>query len=277
MTLYIQMAYRLPERRERDPTGPPPSYLDDFLDKVEPLPNTIKSLCHEIRSLDDKINSIVTESSAVVTEAVTRATTKGVPLENVKRTLHDFVHLQASASEYAERKHKLASEARDCIQEKIEEIDKRLVEFEKQLRKEGRWPREEEEVVKTLRAKAPAHLVDRNVKATEKLVKGRRATQPTTPRAAALAARAEEKEKEKEEKKQDDGDEEMIDDSQILYCTCRGVSHGNMVACENKDCEYEWFHFGCVGLTSEPKGAWYCDSCAAALRLKKKSSGGRRK
>ncbi|RKP23505.1 hypothetical protein SYNPS1DRAFT_1687, partial [Syncephalis pseudoplumigaleata] len=46
-----------------------------------------------------------------------------------------------------------------------------------------------------------------------------------------------------------------------LYCMCRQVSYGDMVACDNDDCEFEWFHYECVGLTEPPKGAWYCVSC----------------
>lgn len=30
----------------------------------------------------------------------------------------------------------------------------------------------------------------------------------------------------------------------------RRVSYGEMVGCENPDCEIEWFHFPCVNLTS---------------------------
>ncbi|KAL1953939.1 hypothetical protein VTO42DRAFT_2017 [Malbranchea cinnamomea] len=49
------------------------------------------------------------------------------------------------------------------------------------------------------------------------------------------------------------------------YCTCRSVSHGDMVACDNENCPYEWFHWKCVGLTREPIGTWYCDECRRNL------------
>ena len=58
----------------------------------------------------------------------------------------------------------------------------------------------------------------------------------------------------------DDGDGEA--DDQRLYCFCHQVSYGSMVGCDDKDCPHEWFHWGCVGLTEEPKGKWYCPSCA---------------
>lgn len=53
-----------------------------------------------------------------------------------------------------------------------------------------------------------------------------------------------------------------IDPNEPTYCICQQVSYGEMVGCDNEECSIEWFHFGCVGLTSKPKGKWYCPSCA---------------
>ncbi|KAL1919013.1 uncharacterized protein VTP21DRAFT_2394 [Calcarisporiella thermophila] len=49
-----------------------------------------------------------------------------------------------------------------------------------------------------------------------------------------------------------------IDPNEPLYCYCNQVSFGDMVACDNDQCEREWFHYGCVGLTEPPKGKWFC-------------------
>jgi inhibitor of growth protein 3 len=62
----------------------------------------------------------------------------------------------------------------------------------------------------------------------------------------------------------EDEEEEGAEDSKV-YCTCRSVSHGDMVACDNDSCPYEWFHWKCVGLTREPLGTWYCDECRQTL------------
>lgn len=58
----------------------------------------------------------------------------------------------------------------------------------------------------------------------------------------------------------DDGDEGEGDDTR-KYCTCQKVSYGDMVACDNDECPYEWFHWACVGVKEEPKGAWFCEEC----------------
>jgi hypothetical protein len=48
----------------------------------------------------------------------------------------------------------------------------------------------------------------------------------------------------------------------MLYGVCQGPSHGEMVGCDNEDCEGgEWFHYACVGLTQAPEGEWFCHVC----------------
>lgn len=50
-------------------------------------------------------------------------------------------------------------------------------------------------------------------------------------------------------------------DDDELYCFCQQVSYGAMVACDNPNCKYEWFHYDCVGLKEPPVGVWYCPEC----------------
>merc|ERR1712168_1343067 len=52
-----------------------------------------------------------------------------------------------------------------------------------------------------------------------------------------------------------------IDPNEPTYCLCDQVSFGEMIGCDNDDCEMEWFHFSCVNLTIKPKGKWYCPNC----------------
>lgn len=46
-----------------------------------------------------------------------------------------------------------------------------------------------------------------------------------------------------------------------LYCLCKTLSFGDMIACDNPYCEIEWFHFNCVDVHSQPRGKWYCPYC----------------
>lgn len=47
------------------------------------------------------------------------------------------------------------------------------------------------------------------------------------------------------------------------YCYCNQVSFGEMIGCDNPDCDIEWFHYACVGLTAPPAGKWFCPDCTA--------------
>lgn len=58
--------------------------------------------------------------------------------------------------------------------------------------------------------------------------------------------------------------DQPIDPNEPTYCVCHQVSFGDMIACDNENCEGgEWFHYSCVGLTPETrfKGKWFCPTC----------------
>ncbi|XP_054776929.1 PHD finger protein ING2-like isoform X2 [Prosopis cineraria] len=58
--------------------------------------------------------------------------------------------------------------------------------------------------------------------------------------------------------------DQPIDPNEPTYCICHQVSYGDMIACDNENCQGgEWFHYSCVGLTPETrfKGKWYCPTC----------------
>jgi inhibitor of growth protein 3 len=90
----------------------------------------------------------------------------------------------------------------------------------------------------------------------------RRSPHPSHPRTAAL--RGDEVDHASSSMMMEVDDDEAGDDRK--YCSCQNVSFGNMVACDNDACPYEWFHWGCVGLKSEPNGTWYCPECSEKLR-----------
>lgn len=39
----------------------------------------------------------------------------------------------------------------------------------------------------------------------------------------------------------------------VKYCYCQDEEHGLMVACDNPNCHYQWFHLECLRLKSPPK------------------------
>ncbi|KAH9948802.1 hypothetical protein B0H21DRAFT_689592 [Amylocystis lapponica] len=47
-----------------------------------------------------------------------------------------------------------------------------------------------------------------------------------------------------------------------LYCFCQKLSYGEMIACDNPHCRYQWFHLPCVNLKPPLPDNWYCSECA---------------
>ncbi|GAB7353096.1 hypothetical protein MBLNU459_g3639t1 [Dothideomycetes sp. NU459] len=70
-------------------------------------------------------------------------------------------------------------------------------------------------------------------------------------------------------------EEELIDPDEPRYCVCGDVSWGTMIACDNDDCEKEWFHLDCVKLEEMPprRTKWYCPDCRKKLKLGLTSNG----
>lgn len=56
-----------------------------------------------------------------------------------------------------------------------------------------------------------------------------------------------------------EGEEDESDDTK--YCFCQRVSFGDMVACDNDNCHFQWFHWECVNIKEEPVGDWLCPDC----------------
>lgn len=58
-------------------------------------------------------------------------------------------------------------------------------------------------------------------------------------------------------------DEFLVDPSEPVYCICRQVAFGDMVQCDDEECEIEWFHYPCVNIFKTPKNKWLCPTCTA--------------
>ena len=52
-----------------------------------------------------------------------------------------------------------------------------------------------------------------------------------------------------------------VDPDEPTYCLCNQISYGEMIGCDNTNCQIEWFHFSCVQLSTKPKGKWFCPAC----------------
>ncbi|KAH3680201.1 hypothetical protein WICMUC_000466 [Wickerhamomyces mucosus] len=115
---------------------------------------------------------------------------------------------------------------------------------------------------------------------SQNLVKNEEISRPSTPSSGAAKKRQTQKKKSSESVNHDSvslsstsagGPKKKVSSDEPLYCYCNQVSYGEMVGCDGEDCKREWFHLPCIGLTTLPKGKWYCDECSSKLKKAKKN------
>ncbi|KAM3278067.1 hypothetical protein ACQJBY_045753 [Aegilops geniculata] len=182
-----------------------------------------------------------------------------------EKMTRDIENSQDNALSLCTEKVLLARQAYDLIESHIKRLDEDLGQFAEDLKQEGKIPPDEPHILPPM----PAGGRDE-----------RRRSSFSTPQAARKFVR--EKEWERDRERGMDFDlmpppgssnkkavasmdvDQMIDPNEPTYCICHQVSYGDMIACDNENCEGgEWFHYSCVGLTPETrfKGKWFCPTC----------------
>lgn len=66
---------------------------------------------------------------------------------------------------------------------------------------------------------------------------------------------------EEAEAEEGEGEEGEDGEDKELYCICQKLSYGEMIACDNPECPYQWFHLPCVNLKQPLPESWFCDLC----------------
>lgn len=311
------MAYRQPvDRRDRSAELSTSSYLERFLDQVSSLPSTTQDTLDQIGKYDERVNALISDAENSAMATVSRSTSKGMPLENARRSYFDMIQYQKNAAELADKKISLAKNAYDIVDNIVIDIDHRLAEFEAQLKRDGRWlphgkapvssrlaptnqrqdrpvaaktPRSSQSAIDsakkpivpvhslTTRTNQKSRLRD-NIINTNRLSGGStRVTNKAGSKTPIVSSSNEDDVMEDVADSSGDAADTSTVDTQV-YCFCRNVSHGEMICCDGKNCPYEWFHFECVGLSEAPKGSWLCDDCKREIaKTRRKGSAARRK
>jgi len=71
------------------------------------------------------------------------------------------------------------------------------------------------------------------------------------------------------------GDATQRGTEEQTWCYCNRVGFGEMIACESEDpCPIEWFHFACVGITTNSSipEQWFCAECRLRFRHASKAA-----
>ncbi|KAF0488845.1 Inhibitor of growth protein [Gigaspora margarita] len=277
------------------------AYLDDYLDTLESLPVEMQRSFTLMQQLDAKAQE---EFDKVAEECVqlVQQISELSPEERTER-LRKFSKSLSAAGKYAEERVSLATATYDTVDRHIRRLDDDLLKFEdEQMTGPGRIS--STATASSSREENTRKQLQKAEKEKEKIKGEKRAQHNGEPPATKKRKTAKndvgtpppsnsrhhvEKEREKTVKnsrKKENGKNNRskvadktsvnedsqtvadmpIDPNEPLYCYCKQVSYGEMVACDNSECEIEWFHFSCVGLTDRPKGKWYCSECSEKVK-----------
>ncbi|OMO98955.1 Zinc finger, PHD-type [Corchorus olitorius] len=250
-------------------------YVDDYLEYASTLPAELQRLLNTIRELDERSQSMINQTRQQTKYCLGLAAKRGNGIsymnnghedeETIEKMRKDIETSQESALSLCTEKVLLARQAYDLIDSHVKRLDEDLTYFADDLKQEGKIPPDEPAIL------PPLPIVPK-IEKQRKYIYG-------TPQSKRVDYRDRDWDRERDrdfELMPPPGShkkefvaapvevEQPIDPNEPTYCVCHQVSFGDMIACDNENCQGgEWFHYACVGLTPETrfKGKWYCPTC----------------
>ncbi|GMH08263.1 hypothetical protein Nepgr_010103 [Nepenthes gracilis] len=219
------------------------SFIDDFHDNIELLPNILQKKYALLRDLDRSLQEILRQNEQRCDQEIDDIK-QGMKAGNITpdpsliRFSDDALDEQKHSIRIADEKVALAIQSYDLVDAHIQQLDQYLRNSEEELRRERDIA-------------SATGLSDPNADNAKSGSSrgGRKKTSLAASATVSAAATA--------LSNPTSMDLDLpVDPNEPTYCFCNQVSYGEMVACDNPDCRIEWFHFGCVGLKEKPKGKW---------------------
>ncbi|XP_034097963.1 inhibitor of growth protein 5 isoform X3 [Drosophila albomicans] len=271
-------------------------YLENYLDGLESLPTELERNFKLMRKLDDRAQTAMKSIDSHAKDFMRKLTSENggaMSEEDRKERLEDIKALFGKAKEYSDDKVQLAIQTYELVDKQIRRLDNDLARFEGEIQEKASSTRaKSEEAV----AKKGGRKKTKDSKTTGKKKKPASSDEETgrsgnhsnsasgaTLNASSSAGQGTKKKKSKKTADVDDSEKESshtaathpsdvmdmpVDPNEPTYCLCHQVSYGEMIGCDNPDCPIEWFHFACVGLTTKPKGKWFCPKCTQDRKKK---------
>ncbi|XP_017467188.1 PREDICTED: inhibitor of growth protein 5 isoform X2 [Rhagoletis zephyria] len=268
-------------------------YLENYLDGLESLPTELERNFKLMRKLDDRAQTAMKSIDSRAKEFMHKLAANGgctMADEERKERLMDIQALFGKAKEYSDDKVQLAIQTYELVDKQIRRLDNDLARFEGEIQEKASSTRSksEEAVVKKGRKKTKDTKTSGKRKRTGSSDEDARtnAANVTSAGSGGGASGGGQGSKKKRAKKNadiEDSEKEScltaathpsdvldmpVDPNEPTYCLCHQVSYGEMIGCDNPDCPIEWFHFACVGLTTKPKGKWFCPKCTQDRKKK---------
>lgn len=281
------------------------SYLEHYLDSLDSLPGEVRRNFDLMYKLDGKNKTILQEVDAASDEYLRKVSEmspdkRRAEMEKIQKLFKD-------AKNYGDEKVSIAIQTYEMVDKHIRRLDGDLAKFEAELREKGRLSQtdddseededeDDEKVTKGGRgrkkqASSSASASAGKDKDKDSKNKKQKVGRPPKDDASGKESGASSSKKKKQKggnKSDSDKGHKLssaplmsmpqeiidmpVDPNEPTYCVCQQVSYGEMIGCDNNDCPIEWFHFGCMQLTTKPKGKWYCPKCIVLFKKKKGGS-----
>jgi len=227
-------------------------YLEQYLESIESLPYDLQRNFSLQRDLDQRAHDLLDDIDKLCEEYISKV--RELPPSERKEFFTKIEGAFQKSREYGDDKVQLAVQTYEMVDKHIRRLDSDLTRFEEELKQQRHEERAqgatEEESRKRKHDKSEGLRKKRRQKkelVEEEAMSPSKSTTSATPLITMAT---------------DMNVLDMpVDPNEPTYCLCHQVSYGEMIGCDNNDCLIEWFHFGCVGLTTKPKGKWYCPKC----------------
>ena len=264
-------------------------YLEQYLDSLESLPSELKRNFTLMHDLDLKNKNLLQEIDASSDEYLRKArdlsdSQRASEMEKIQRMFR-------KAKEHGDDKVNIAIQTYEMVDKHIRKLDGDLAKFEAEMREQGgrisQTETEDDEAgtssfSNSQKKKKVGRKPLKDDKLGNKKRKGGKNDEDSSDKGKKKKGRGGILSKDKESVASSLATTSLlpggipqevldmpVDPNEPTYCLCQQVSYGEMIGCDNNDCSIEWFHFGCMQLTSKPKGKWYCPKCLPLFKKKK--------
>ncbi|XP_011303697.1 inhibitor of growth protein 1 [Fopius arisanus] len=262
------------------------TYIENYLDCVENLPNDIQRYVSRLRELDATCQTYLrdVDQQQELLKIDTDITLRRRALLRVQQSL-------IAAQEIGDEKLQIVQQIQDLIENKSRQLDLdyRNLDFGKE--QENNDTNRESATTTNSTATANSNNVERQPKRARRtrtdnltdssgldmmVMSENRSTglsntsngnqKKTTAAAAGKKKKRKSRQGNQQNQQREDTPPPIDDDIQVdpdepTYCLCDQISYGEMILCDNDLCPIEWFHFSCVSLSTKPKGKWFCPKC----------------
>uniref|UniRef100_A0A8C1WVT8 Inhibitor of growth protein n=2 Tax=Cyprinus carpio TaxID=7962 RepID=A0A8C1WVT8_CYPCA len=234
-------------------------YLEHYLDSIEGLPCELQRNFSLMEDLDNRTEEKKAEISELASEYIAKV--RNLASEERVQHLKKIENAYNKCKEYSDDKVQLAMQIYEMVDKHIRRLDADLARFENDLQEKldsGVLDSSDEKQSrkdKNIKDKRASHGRDKKG-SDQDSPKQKKLKNGANISESLLAMHP------------SDVLDMPVDPNEPTYCLCSQVSYGEMIGCDNSDCPIEWFHFACVGLTTKPKGKWYCPRCTQEMRKK---------